>query len=203
MTNSWTASKSEPAGDGLARINVTLLNRFPVSDSEVQPGGDPVCSGAHPNGSWATTPNVKPISMVAIGGTMYAAVQCQTYADNADPSYPGCQLGLFSWIVSSTDGVVWNRSTPYTFFTGRLANPLFIQAGRAMGKAPDNYLYAHFPASADLNRSCMYGNDYIILGRVPRAQLLDRKAYEFWSSGTEATGPNGRWAREYEEGWDV
>ena len=65
----------------------------------------------------------------------------------------------------------------------------FIPAGRAYRAAPDEYAYVHFPVSANTQgngteRSCWYGNDYIILARVKRtlAAVSNRSANQ-WFTG--------------------
>ena len=89
---------------------------------------------------------------------------------------------------------------------------MFIGAGRAYHAAPDEYAYVHFPVSAGngTERSCWYGNDFIILARVRRdlASLTDLSNYEFWAGGTDSDGggggsgdgrgppPGGTWSRE-------
>lgn len=81
-----------------------------------------------------------------------------------------------------TGGSTWNMSaTPLGFFSGRLANPQFIQAGRVFSGAPDPYVYVHFPGASDPEAAYWDGNDYILTGRVRRnsASILDRAAYEF------------------------
>ena len=65
---------------------------------------------------------------------------------------------------------------------------MFIPAGQAYKAAPDEYAYVHFPVSGNAagngtERSCWYGNDYILLARVKRtlAAVTNRSAYEWWA----------------------
>ena len=67
--NSWEISM-ESSGE----INVTLLNCQPVNLTEVYD----VCSGGKP-GSVFVAPNLKPVSMLAIGGRILVVVQCTYY----------------------------------------------------------------------------------------------------------------------------
>jgi hypothetical protein len=123
----------------------------------------------------------------------------------------------------------WNTTaTPPDFFTGKLANPMFIQvqcvhtgtvcsyrysvvhsytiehqsydtiriisytalppqAGAGFAAAPDQYLYIHFPAASNPDTAYWDGNDYILLGRVPAGRILDRSAYEFYTTSNVVT----------------
>ncbi len=54
------------------------------------------------------------------------------------------------------------------------------QAGRGHSDAPDAFVYVHFPAAAEPATSYWDGNEYLLVGRVPRTALLNRSAYQFW-----------------------
>ena len=66
---------------------------------------------------------------------------------------------------------------------------MFIKNSAGFGKAPDEYVYIHFPAAAGPDTGYWDGNDFILLGRVLPSQLLNRSAYEFWvRAGVERPG---------------
>jgi hypothetical protein len=120
---------------------------------------------------------VKPASLLALDGVLYFAVELHNYGDN--PAF-NRQHNIQAWILTSSDyGQTWDRAaTPEDFFTGRLASPHFIQFGRGYAGARDDYVYAVFPA-ADDGGSYWENGDYLLLGRVPRGQILRRAAWEF------------------------
>lgn len=195
FTNTWEILLGQRMYSKKAEINARLLNCQPVELQEIYD----TCSHGKP-GSVFNAPNLKPVSMLSFDDKILAVVQC-TYEGPCitasedplacdDPTYPACQRGINSWIISSTDGVTWKRETPHDFFTGRTVNPMFIQAGRAYDKAPDEYAYIHFPVSYanGTERSCWYGNDFLLLGRVKRtlAAVTNRSAYEFWMGEGQA-----------------
>jgi hypothetical protein len=106
----------------------------------------------------------------------------------SDPTYPACQRGIKTWLVSSSDGHLWRRESSYDMWTGRLTAPMFIPAGQAYRAAPDDYAYVHFPVSSNsrgngTERSCWYGNDYLLLARVKRtlAAVSNTSSYEWWA----------------------
>ena len=131
-------------------------------------------------------PFIKPSGLLDIGGTLYFAVEAQNYGEA--PQF--CrQKNYHGWIVTSKDG---GRSfdcdaTPTHFFEGRLSSCHFLQFGRGYRGARDGYVYAYFPC--DLDDGCSYweNNDALLLGRVPKARILDREAWEFFCSSDPGT----------------
>jgi hypothetical protein len=125
------------------------------------------------------THGVKPASLLCMNGVLYFAVELHNYGDN--PAF-NRQRNVQSWIITSTDyGRTWNRSaTPTDFFTGRLASPHFIQFGRDYAGARDGYVYASFPAGED-GGSYWENGDLLLLGRVPRYEILQRESWEFYA----------------------
>ena len=131
---------------------------------------------------------VKPAGLLSLQGVLYLAVELHNYGDN--PSF-NRQHNIQAWIITSTDhGRNWDLSTtPTDFFTGRLASPHFIQFGQDYAGARDEYIYASFPA-ADDGSSYWENGDYLLLGRVPKLELLRRSAWRFYAglgSGGEPT----------------
>ena len=185
--NSWTVSGPPAAG----RIGLRLNNDAPVPVPEV----GRICQ-QYLGKAWRKVGNIKPSSLLEVGGVLHAAVQCISYYDNATASFPGRQRAFNAWIITSTDGgLTFNTTaTPTTFFGGRLTNPMFIGAGRGLGAAPDEYIYVHFPAAADPDPATAYwdANDLILLGRVRPRDILRRAAYEFWTGA--GAGAVGNWS---------
>ena len=74
-------------------------------------------------------PNIKSSGVLSVDGTLYWAISCFNYGDDA--TFNRQRYGP-AWIMTSTDGgVTWNESaTPTDFFTGRLAAPRFVQFGQ-------------------------------------------------------------------------
>jgi hypothetical protein len=130
--------------------------------------------------------NIKPSSVISINDTIYAGVQCITYNDPASTAFPGRQRAWNAWVIVSSDGgSTWDiNQTDPDMFTGVLTNPMFIQAGRGHRDAPDAFIYVQFPAATLPSTAYWDGNDFILLGRVPVAQILARDAYQFWT-GTD------------------
>lgn len=145
-----------------------LVNNMPVDPGEYcrVPGSDRCNS-------------VKPAGLLCMDATFHLAVECMNYGDN--PAF-NRQHNLNGWIITSSDhGVTWDCDATRTdFFTGRLASCHFVQFGRDYAGARDSYVYAYFPGVGDDGQSYWENGDYIILGRVPRDELLDRGAWEFF-----------------------
>ena len=57
---------------------------------------------------------------------------------------------------------------------------MFIKNSAGFSRAPDEWVYVHFPAAAGPDTGYWDGNDFILLGRVLPSQLLNRSAYQFW-----------------------
>jgi len=120
---------------------------------------------------------IKPASLLAMNGVLYMSVENINYGDNPRLNR---QHNLNGWIITSHDnGRTWDpEATFQTFFTGRTASAHFVQFGQDYAGARDGYVYAHFPCALD-GQSYWCNNDHILIGRVPRERLLDRRAWEF------------------------
>lgn len=133
---------------------------------------------------------VKPAGLLSIAGTLYLAVA--NISDVNRPENPSFnrQRNVNAWIITSRDyGKTWDVDvTPQEFFTGRLSSPHFVQFGRDYAGAPDEYIYALFPAAND---GCSYwdNGDYMLLGRVRIADILRRDRWEFWTGIDQAGKP--------------
>lgn len=193
--NWWMVDDRSVGGPGNTTINLTLVNQFPVPHDKVLA----ICGHYFRNDT--RKGNIKPSSAIAIGNTLYVGAQCMTYSDDGDhhkSSFVGRQRCWNTWLITSSDGgVSWNwTATPFDFFVGKLTNPMFINAGKGYEDAPDSYIYVHFPASSgpDTNGGTAYwdGNDYILLGRVPTDQILNRSAYEFWTGSLTSAGSTSK-----------
>lgn len=125
---------------------------------------------------------IKPAGLLSIGGVLYQAVE--NISDVNKPEHPSFnrQENINGWIITSRDfGKTWDiEATPQEFFTGRLSSVHFVQFGRDYAGAPDEYVYALFPA-ADDGGSYWDNGDYILLGRVPMTDILHRDQWEFWT----------------------
>ncbi|HOU14656.1 MAG TPA: hypothetical protein PKZ84_16235 [Anaerolineae bacterium] len=134
------------------------------------------------------THGVKPAGVLSLNGVLYMAVELHNYGDN--PAF-NRQHNLSAWIITSLDyGKTWNlEATPTDFFTHRLASPHFLQFGKDYAGARDGYIYTYFPGASDDDGGASYweNGDYILLGRVPKYSLLERRAWEF-CGGVDAQG---------------
>jgi hypothetical protein len=125
------------------------------------------------------TTSVKPAGLISVKGVLYFAVENMNYGDN--PQF-NRQHNVNGWIITSNDfGKTWKLdATERDFFVGRVASAHFIQFGKDNIDAPDEYVYAYFPA-ADDGKSYWENGDYLLLGRVPRDQILLRSAWKFFA----------------------
>ncbi len=133
---------------------------------------------------------VKPAGLLSLYGVLYFAVELHNYGDNPDFNR---QHNLSAWIITSPDhGRTWNReATPLEFFTGRLASPHFLQFGQDYAGARDNNVYAYFPAGDD-GGSYWENGDFLLLGRVPKFEILQRASWQFYA-GLDGSG-QPRWS---------
>lgn len=132
----------------------------------------------------SAAPSIKPAGLLDVDGTLYLAVEAQNYGD--EPLF-NRQHNLHGWIITSNDGGrSWDlKATPTDFFSGRLCSCHFLQFGRGYEGARDGYVYAYFPF--DENGGSYWENsDGLLLGRVPKEDLLNRDAWEFYTG-------EGRW----------
>lgn len=129
---------------------------------------------------------VKPAGLLDIDGVLYLSVEVQNYGDNP---FFGRQHNLSGWIVRSEDGgkTFDHTVTPTDFFSGRLASCHFLQFGQGYANARDEYVYAFFPCDLEDGQSYWENNDALLLGRVPKTQILNRAAWEFYSSDTPSS----------------
>eukprot|EP00039_Didymoeca_costata_P028973 m.22749 g.22749 ORF g.22749 m.22749 type:complete len:500 (-) comp7433_c0_seq1:53-1552(-) len=148
-------------------------------------GGNPVDRTGYCQSVPGST-TVKPTSVISVNGTIYWGIACMNYGDN---KYFKRQHNTAASIAVATDstGDGWKfNATNVDFFTGRLSAPMFIQFGRDNELAVDDYVYVHFPYSIDeytnnTAESYWNNNDYVLLGRVHKEQVLVRSSWEFWS----------------------
>lgn len=135
-------------------------------------------------------PSVKPAGLLDVDGTLYFAVQAQNYGE--EPTF-NRQRNLHGWMITSQDyGHSWNReATPTDFFTGRLASCHFLQFGRGYQGALDGYVYAYFPCGED-GASYWENGDGMLLGRVPKEEILRREAWSFYAGRDRLGQP--RWS---------
>ena len=161
------------AGTGWA-VSVELVHPMPV---------DPRIYCQRPD--LDSKAGVKPAGLLSLQGILYLAVELHNYGDN--PTF-NRQHNIQAWIITSTDyGKTWDLSATATdFFTGRLASPHFIQFGQDYAGARDEYIYASFPAADDGN-SYWENGDTLLLGRVPKLELLQRSAWQFFT-GLDSDG---------------
>ena len=127
---------------------------------------------------------IKPAGLLDVNGLLYFAVEFQNYG--WDEGFKR-QENVRGHIITSWDyGKTWNHdATPLDFFSGRLSSCHFVQYGPGYRGAPDAYVYAYFPV-ADDGRSYWENGDAMILGRVPRHHIIDRKYWEFYIGDTDA-----------------
>lgn len=140
---------------------------------------------------------IKPAGLIEAGGSLVMAVQEHNYGEN--PAF-NRQLNINGWLITSQDhGASWDvDATPHSFFTGRLASCHFVQYGRGRLNAPKGYIYAIFPGASNDGNSYWENGDYVLLGRVPDAHVLDRNAWTFYAgqeSGMPVWSPNDLEAR--------
>jgi len=163
---------------------------FPAQAFAVQ--GDPfaVSNGSLARGAcpgWGGgLANIKSSGVLELNGTLLWAVACFDYG--SDPDFNRQPYGP-AWIASSVDaGVTWAEPTAGApLFTGRLAAPRLVNAGRGYAAAPDPaHVYALFPGTED-GRAFFELNDAAWLGRAPAAAAADRAAWQFFA-GLDAGG---------------
>jgi len=131
--------------------------------------------------------SIKPAGLLGLHGRLYFAVETQNYG--TDPEFTR-QTNIHGWIITTDDyGKTWNHeATPHDFFSGRLASCHFLQFGRDYEGARDGYVYAYFPAGDD-GKSYWENGDTILLGRVPKDDILARGAWEFYTGKDSADQP--------------
>ena len=138
---------------------------------------------------------MKSSGVLSVDGVLYWAVSCFNYGD--DGVFNRQRYGP-AWIMTSHDlGVTWNSTaTPLNMFPGRLAAPRFVQYGQDYAGAPDDgkWVYVYFPGTSG-GAAFFENNDQMLLGRVDKARILDRSAYEFFN-GAMLDGIGAAWTSD-------
>ena len=171
-----------PKGQPSAFTMDNIGGEYPVNISQF-------CGSLHSTGGRV---GVKPTSLLSVDGDVYWGITCMNYGD--EPLFKR-QHNYYAWIAKATDthGAGWDFTTTSThFFTGRLAAPMFIQYGQDYQDAVDGFVYAHFPYATDqytggAAQSFWNNNDDVLLGRVPKSDILDRSRWEFWRGSGDWT----------------
>ena len=171
---------SSPLDPAFPNAAFTLRGEpFPLSDTGFAKQNCP---------SWGhNLSNIKSSGVIEWSGSLFWAVSCFNYGD--DPTFNRQRYGP-AWIASSSDfGENWTSLDVGGLFSGRLAAPRFIQAGRGYDGAPDPaFIYALFPGT-DNNASFFECNDAAWIGRAPRnASTLPLKASWEFFVGTDSAG---------------
>jgi hypothetical protein len=137
--------------------------------------------------------NVKPSSLLAVNGTLFAGVSCINYGD--DPMF-NRQHNLAGFLMQSQDwGRSWQNVTAVGAFAGRFAAPMFVSCGQNNNPCRERnggFLYVFFPGAFD-NAAYWCQNDALFLARVPEASVGNLSSYEYFLGLTE-TGP--AWAAD-------
>jgi hypothetical protein len=202
LQDSTQLSAAGDRGDFKSPMSMFQVNGVPVSGTPQ--GGDAFTmqqlGGEFPVNvtQFCVKPSntVKPTSLLSVGGEVYWGITCMNYGD--EQSFKR-QHNIYAWIAKATDphGHGWNfTATPAQFFTGKLSAPMFIQYGQDYQDAVDGYVYAHFPYANDqytkgIAQSFWNNNDGVLLGRVPKGDILYRERWEFWAGA--GAGNNGTW----------
>ncbi len=123
---------------------------------------------------------LKPASLIDVEGMLYFSVEAQNYG--VDPMFMR-QQNVHGWIVTSQDyGKTWDKfATDKYFFTDRLSSCHFVQMGRGYEESIDEFVYAYFGSIGDDGNSYWENGDYMILGRVPKKEILIRDSWEFYT----------------------
>jgi hypothetical protein len=135
---------------------------------------------------------------VAVDDRVYVAaydydgeVPTLTLGDEGDSGMIGLTSphgGVAALMYTDDKGATWHNAPepelgPHQYFLGpRFAGLSFLQFGPGHSQVPPehgNYVYA---LSNDINWET---GDHVFLARVPRTELLDRSAWEFWASPGE------------------
>jgi hypothetical protein len=157
-------------------------------------------------GGGAENPNFKGCGLLSAGGVLYHFLRYQAPVDPAT----GKRRQLASTLIWTADhGRTWENAGAYIpnarptglFFDEpdhAFHSPTFLQAGRDYAQAQDDHVYLYSPRE-DRRRA----NDRLDLARVPREQVADRAAYEFFAGVESGAGGSGgivsarpRWTRD-------
>jgi hypothetical protein len=183
--NCWSDDDNVYAayGDGIgfgstfSDIGVARISGLPGSLVGTQ-----LSSGGAVGQVWTANHSRKPTGMACVGPTLYLAVQDLSYDFNAAPA---------ATIAQSNDKGrtwTWNRTAPM-FRDGIFTTVMFLDYGKAYVNNPDGYVYAY---GLDHNWRDSF-NDVVpdpvnlYLARVPRDQVMNRAAWQFFS-GLSSTG---------------
>ncbi|MCA1654926.1 MAG: DUF4185 domain-containing protein [Pseudonocardiaceae bacterium] len=172
-------------GDGIGYG--TTFSDIGVARISGMPGtlaGTQLAAGNQVGQIWTANHNRKPTGMACVGGTLYLAVQDLALDFNDAPG---------ATIARSDDKGrtwTWNRTAPM-FGGGVFTTIMFLDYGKAYGNAPDGYVYAY---GLDHNWRDSFNDRVpdpvdVYLGRVPRASVLNRTAWQFFAGNDGAGVP--------------
>ena len=146
-------------------------------------------------GGGAEDPNFKGCGLLAVGGVLYHFLRYQV----ADPTCPPRRQIAAKLVWSSDHGATWQNAdygpdarAMRLFFDEpdhAFHSPTFLQAGRDYTDAPDDFAYVYSPRE-DRRRA----NDHLDLTRVPKDQIAERRAYQFFQGRDERGQP--RWTAD-------
>lgn len=133
--------------------------------------------------------NRKPTGMVCVDGVLYLAVQDLAKDFNDAPASSISRSDDFgrTW--------TWDKSAPM-FKDHVFTTVVFLDYGKNSENAPDGYVYAY---GLDNNWRISYSNKVpdptsVYLGRVPRADVQKRDAWEFFAGFAPSGEP--KWSRD-------
>ncbi len=162
-----------------------LIKDIAISKISGDPGklsGETVSSGDQISQIWNNPAayNRKPTGMACVDGNLYLAVQDLNKDFNDVPA---------ATIVKSTDkGKTWTWDKKAPMFDDHIFTTImFLDYGKDYENAPDDYVYAY---GLDYNWRDSFNNrvkdpDKLYLARVPKASILDRSSWEFYSGFKE------------------
>jgi hypothetical protein len=134
--------------------------------------------------------NRKPTGMVCADGVLYLAVQDLNRRDFDD--VPAASISRSDDLGKTW---TWDKSAPM-FKDHVFTTIMFLDYGKDSRNAPDGYVYAY---GMDDNWRDSFSNKVpdptdLFLGRVPRAKVQDRAAWEFFAGPLPGGAP--RWSKD-------
>jgi hypothetical protein len=149
--------------------------------------GERLSAGAQLGPIWgnASRYNRKPTGMTCVDGVLYLAMQDLRYGTYAFDESPVASISR-----SDDHGATWTPTSSPMFPDSRFSTLFFLDFGqdyglaaRALGPSDGAYVYAY---GLDWNwrqsYTCVVADpDRLYLGRVPRASVQDRGAWEFFA----------------------
>lgn len=180
-------------GDGKGFSLDAEFSDIAVSEIKGQPGsltGATVARGDQVGSIWSGAGyNRKPTGMVCVGDTMYLAVQDLALDFNDVPA---------ATILKSVDhGRTWTWDRRKPMFGDHVFTTIwFADFGKGGAAAPDGYVYAY---GLDGNWRDSFDDTVadpqsVFLARVPKRQVQDRKAWEFFAGSNDRGKPE--WSRK-------